>query len=86
MKIIGVVFAVDIFDRHPTYPKRNRVFESKQTQIISCAMNDTMDPNGMAFNGVKDEIVLDNEEPISYIGQFFFLGDFAKQGMDREIR
>ena len=58
---------------------------SKQTQIISGAMNDTMDPDGMLFNGVKNKVVLNNEEPISYRGQFFFIGDLAHQGIDGEV-
>jgi hypothetical protein len=45
-----------------------------------------MNPNDMVLNGVKNKIVLNNEEPISHIGQFFFVGDFAKQGIGREIR
>ena len=49
-------------------------------------MNYTMNPNGMAFNGVKEKIVLNNEEALSHIGQFFFVGDFAKQGIGGEIR
>ena len=44
------------------------LIRSKQTQIISRAMNDAMNPKGIVFNGVKDEIVLNNEEAISHLG------------------
>jgi len=48
-------------------------------------MNDTMNPNGMVFNGVKDKVVLNNEESISYRGQFFFIGCLANKGIGGEV-
>lgn len=48
-------------------------------------MNYTMNPNGMVFNGVKDKVVLNNEEPISHSDQFFFIGYLANKGIGGEV-
>ncbi len=48
-------------------------------------MNDAMNPDDVVFDGVKDKVVLYNEEPISYRGQFFFIGDLAHQGIGGEV-
>src|SRR3989338_1011215 len=59
---------------------------SKQTQIISRAMNYTMNPNDAVFYGIKDKVILNNEEAISHIDQFFLLGYLAHKGIGGEIR
>jgi hypothetical protein len=48
-------------------------------------MNDAMNPNDLVFNGVKDKVVLNNEEPISHSGQFFFIGYLANKGIGGEV-
>jgi hypothetical protein len=43
-------------------------------------MHYAVHPNDPLLNGVKDKIILHNEETIPHIGQFIFIGDFAKLG------
>ena len=51
----------------------------KQAHVVSRTMDDAVHPNDPFLNGVEDKIILHNEETISHIGQFTFIGDFAKQ-------
>jgi len=58
---------------------------SEQTQEFSRTMDDAMNQNDLVFNGVKDEVVLNNEEPISHCGQLFFIGYLTYEGVGGEI-
>jgi hypothetical protein len=43
---------------------QERLSPSKQAQVVSRTMQDAVHPNDLFLNGVKDKIVLHNEETI----------------------
>ena len=49
-------------------------------------MNYTMNPNDAVFDGIKDKVILNNEEAISHINQFFLPGYLAHKGIGGEKR
>jgi len=52
----------------------------KQIWIISCAMDDTMNPNRLSLNGVEYEIIFNNKEPVSHTPETLFVWDFPRWG------
>ena len=44
-------------------------------------MDYTVDPDGLSYNGIEDELGLDNNKPVSHTGESFLIGYFAHKGI-----
>ena len=44
-------------------------------------MDYMVDPDGLSFNSIEDEVVLDNDKPESHTGASFLIGYFAHKGI-----
>ena len=43
-------------------------------------MDYMVDPDGLSFNSIEDEVVLDNDKPESHTGEFFSSGILPIKG------
>jgi len=53
----------------------------KQTQIVSSAMEDTMDVNCLTLDGIKDKVVVNNEVPVVEPSELLLFWNLPQVGM-----
>ena len=47
-------------------------------------MDYTVDPDGLSFNGIEDDVFLDSDKPVFHTGEFFLIGYFAHKWKRRD--
>ncbi len=52
---------------------------------VSGAVDNAVDQDSFAIDGVEDEVVLDNGEPVVHHGQFFIVRDLSEMRMKNEM-
>ncbi len=58
--------------------------QSEERQVVSCPMKGPMHIDGLPFNGVKDEVVLDNKVAVMKAGKFLLFRHSAKIRSERQ--